>query len=44
MENEKKFNCDLCEDEGGFSTDEMDSEGNIESGVGWEKCECRMDL
>lgn len=33
---------DLCDGSGELSTDEVDSDGNIERGVGTQKCPCSI--
>lgn len=38
---EKKYDCEICEDTGEVSCDERDDVGNIQRGVGTQKCECR---
>ena len=40
---EKKYACEICNDTGEVSCDEMDSDGNWQHGVGTQKCECQLD-
>lgn len=35
--------CAFCLGDGEVSTDETDSDGNVEQGVGTQKCVCRID-
>lgn len=35
--------CEFCGGTGEVSTDEMDSDGNIEHGVGTRKCICQEE-
>lgn len=35
--------CPFCGGDGWVSTDERDSDGNIERGVGRQKCICQID-
>lgn len=35
--------CHICDDTGEVSCDERDSDGNWQSGVGTQKCECQLD-
>ncbi len=35
--------CEYCRGDGEVSVDETDGEGHMMSGVGTEKCECRLD-
>lgn len=42
-EPEEDEECEYCGGEGEVSTDEMDADGNIERGVGSQKCICQID-